>query len=1284
MRIRNFVAGAVGALLAVGSLVLPATAANAASTAPAAGPAPASLKTCEATSGVGVVHSQFPSKPQPVDENVSVYVGGDFTRTAGAELEGQLVVNGNINLGSGLYNIGVVGAGSGVIPVSGQDIVRVGGTFTLGPRAEISSKAADDTLLPGNVKAGGAINTDANLVFGGGGAATQGIGRDAALGTSFKDWPNSGFSVLRDFAQRNTTGTPGTAAFAAGGYLDLTGTPGQTRHLFTIPGAQLTGQSLTLRLIDIAATDIIVINVTGPTAKLNINDLYVGSTQILMGDKRFGQTAARTLWTFPDATSVTISGGQVPGSVVVPTPGSTTTQAAGGSNGRYWVAGNLVQNYGGSEFHSFPFLGDDDSTCGQPLTPRAVDQETTPVDPAVTQSVCTAGTPSTPSVALPTNTTAIVYSKSGAETPGSTVTVSAVAQTGYVFPVTVTGWTVSADKKTATRTIVLDTPDCAATPVAPTVVQSVCVAGEPTAPSVTLPADTDRIAYTKSGAETPGSTVSVTATAKGEYRFPATVSGWTVSADRTTATRTVALNAPDCGAAPVNPTVVQSVCVAGQPSTPSVTLPADSATVTYAKSGTETPGSTVTVTATAKGEHRFPATVTGWTVSADRTTATQEIALGTPDCAATPVAPTVVQSVCEDGAPTTPSVTLPADGATVAYTKSGAETPGSTVTVTATAQGEYRFPASVEGWTISADRKTATQTISLDAPDCGIAPIAPTVTQSVCVAGQPSAPSVALPADTATIGYAKSGAETPGSTVTVTATAKGAALFSTAIDGWTVSADRKTATQEVVLGTPDCAATPVNPTVVQSVCVAGQPTAPSVALPADNDRVVYTKSGDEVPGGTVVATATAQGEYRFPATVGGWTVSADRTTATQNIVLGTVDCAATPVNPTVAQSVCVAGQPSTPSVTLPGDDARVAYTKAGAETPGSTVTVTATAQGEHRFPATVDGWTVSADRTTATQEVVLGTPDCAATPVNPTVVQSVCVAGQPSAPSVTLPNDGDRIVYTKTGAETPGSTVTVTATAQGEYRFPASVDGWTVSTDRTTATQEIALTATDCAAVPVAPVVIDSVCVAGQPTAPSVTIPENTDRVVYTKAGDEKPGSTVTVTATTQGEYRFPASVDGWTVSADRTTATQEIALAAPDCIATPAAPVVVDAVCEAGSAKNPTVTLPSDDDRIVYTKTGQEKPGSTVTITATAQGEYRFPATVDGWTVSEDRLTATRDIVLASPDCTVPPVAPKTPGSPLATTGSDPTALWLTGLGLLIAGGIALGLRRITAGRRP
>src|SRR5699024_2833849 len=116
------------------------------------------------------------------------------------------------------------------------------------------------------------------------------------------------------------------------------------------------------------------------------------------------------------------------------------------------------------------------------------------------------------------------------------------------------------------------------------------------------------------------------------------------------------------------------------------------------------------------------------------------------------------------------------------------------------------------------------------------------------------------------------------------------------------------------------------------------------------------------------------------------------------------------------------------------------------------------------------------------------------------------------------------------------------------------------------------------------------------------------------------------------------------------------------------------------------------DSDRIEYTKSGDETPGETVTVTATARDEYRFTSDLTNWDVSEAGHTATYNIKLGpTPDCNTsigdnnPDVAnpashpsnPDTAGA-LPTTGS-PTGWTMiaAAIGLLAAGALTLNLRK-------
>ena len=206
---------------------------------------------------------------------------------------------------------------------------------------------------------------------------------------------------------------------------------------------------------------------------------------------------------------------------------------------------------------------------------------------------------------------------------------------------------------------------------------------------------------------------------------------------------------------------------------------------------------------------------------------------------------------------------------------------------------------------------TAVYTTTLEAPDCAIAPVAPTVMQSACVApGQASIPTLTLPT-TEHVTYAVDGTVAAGGSVTVTATPD--AGYSIApTDGWTVNAETGVASMTVTFDAePDCdvTATPVAPAVTQAVCVApGDLTPPSVTLPTTTG-IDYTLAGTVAAGSKVTVTATAQAGYVLAETA-GWTANSDGS-ASIAIALSSVTCEVPPTTPPVTPP------PITPPVTTP-------------------------------------------------------------------------------------------------------------------------------------------------------------------------------------------------------------------------------------------------------------------------------------------------------------------------------------------------------------------------------
>ncbi|MBG6084628.1 choice-of-anchor A family protein [Zhihengliuella flava] len=543
MQIRKTLGGALTAVLAMGSLAALATPSYAAPTY--------DIEQCMPSSGLGTVASNGTVTPLPKDNNVSVYAGGNFSRIEGAELEGQLVVDGDADLGSGAYSMGRVGVGSGMMPTAGSDVLRIGGDLSFpGPgTVEVSLIDEQDTLLESHVAVGGAVTGAGTIaVPGAGSSIDEGLGREAALGEpSFADWPSNDFAVLTSFIDQNVNHVDNVAGTATSefGTLSLNGDASAARHTFTVDAADLNGFSLQVGE-NIDPTEPIIITVEDAAATLSIQGLFDSTMQAIdPTSARFGQLASQILWVFPNATDVELGGAQLPGSVVVPTAGSTTSMTAAGTNGRVWVAGDLIQNRAGSEFHNFPFIGNPDSTCNEPPTSPVVTTEVAPVTPDVTQAQCIDGEATEPTITLPT-TEGITYTITGTVEAGNTVTITATSDENTTLT-EADGWTLNNDG-TATLEITLENPDCTeptteVAPVTPDVTQAQCIDGEATEPTITLPT-TEGITYTITGTVEAGNTVTITATSD-ENTTLTEADGWTLNNDGT-ATLEITLENPDC------------------------------------------------------------------------------------------------------------------------------------------------------------------------------------------------------------------------------------------------------------------------------------------------------------------------------------------------------------------------------------------------------------------------------------------------------------------------------------------------------------------------------------------------------------------------------------------------------------------------------------------------------------------------------------------------------------------------------------------------------------------
>lgn len=400
------------------------------------------------------------------------------------------------------------------------------------------------------------------------------------------------------------------------------------------------------------------------------------------------------------------------------------------------------------------FAGQNWTATGQAIfnngcdTPNAID----PIDPTPTQANCVAGAPTPPALTLPTTPAGVTYSASpaGPYTAGQPVTVTATntVKTQWFQAPAPTGWTF-VDVGTETYQLTFRAaPPCGAgaptvvDPVAPTVVDAACAAGVLTPPTLTLASSPAGVSYAASAAPAAGTSLTVTATVTDPalYTFMAPGTGGWAFVDSGHETYPVTFAAaPPCGGGgggggpagggaagpstvtPVAPTFGDPGCRAGGATAPFVTTPGTPGGVTYSVSpaGPYAGGQKITVTATVTDPaEQFAAPGTGgWTfVDATHETITHTFAAA-PSCSGVgglkvvSATPSFVDAVCVDGAPTTPSYTLPdLDG--VRYAVDGRHraagtypaVSGSTITVRMTATAGFtlrddapavhRFPSS--------------------------------------------------------------------------------------------------------------------------------------------------------------------------------------------------------------------------------------------------------------------------------------------------------------------------------------------------------------------------------------------------------------------------------------------------------------------------------------------------------------------------------------------------------------------------------------------------------------
>ncbi|MBM7831608.1 choice-of-anchor A domain-containing protein [Agromyces cerinus] len=335
-------------LALIGAVALGAGAATAAPAAAAVAPATFCPPPGEMP-GIGNV-------PAYTDSNVAVFAGGDYLATgSSAESEGLLLVQGDAvfdKTNGGVFNVGSVGVGSGIVPPGGSTMLAVGGDLTVAPTTSVHVGANVDG--GGAVAAGGAATGAFDLY---GATLTVDLGRAAAM------TPNEEFQSVVDDTSTTLGALPATGTTSiAFGRVTFTGSPGDAMQVFDVDGADL-ASTFEVFFEAIPADVPILINVTGGDVSFAPNYFSLNGERVdAFSSPNFGNAVSRILWNVTDATSLLLGGSsQFMGSVLAPT---ATTEVTASTNGRMHVGGNLTYSGVGNEHHNYPWSGGGSLGCG--------------------------------------------------------------------------------------------------------------------------------------------------------------------------------------------------------------------------------------------------------------------------------------------------------------------------------------------------------------------------------------------------------------------------------------------------------------------------------------------------------------------------------------------------------------------------------------------------------------------------------------------------------------------------------------------------------------------------------------------------------------------------------------------------------------------------------------------------------------------------------------------------------------------------------------------------------
>jgi LPXTG-motif cell wall-anchored protein len=388
-----------------------------------------------------------------------------------------------------------------------------------------------------------------------------------------------------------------------------------------------------------------------------------------------------------------------------------------------------------------------------------------------------------------------------------------------------------------------------------------------------------------------------------------------------------------------------------------------------------------------------------------------------------PVTPTITNPTCTGPGTGTPgSITLPANGGGISYSKNG-------TVVTATADATHKFVTLPSGWT-PVDAHHATYTVTYTDPSGYPACLEQLPTPVPPVA---SAPTCDTDGDLV-VGTTPHVVTRVDGTEVTTDTHFGPGTYEltyTAASGYTfASGTTKTFSVEVSGKTLDCPVTPVNPTVTQSVCTGPGTHSAPVVTPGVTEGIEYAYDA-----GTHVVTATPDAGFELADLPDGWDSQEDGSATYLVTIVDPGPCLVevdVPTPPAATAPTCSTDGSLTVS---PTDHVVTSVDDAVIE--GET----SFGPGEHTIAyAPAEGYTFGEQASEPVQVTVLpATLDCPTGVVSPTVTQSVCTGpGTHSDPVVTLGDvEGDHVSYVYDAASR-----TVTAKPDTGFALANLPTGW--------------------------------------------------------------------------------------------------------------------------------------------------------------------------------------------------------------------------------------------------